>query len=163
MRIDNANSIGISTGFGIPIGGTTNQVLAKNSSTNFDSFWGSIDTLVGRTSGFVNAGTTIQLDNIRATITTTGNRGLSIGAVSTNFTAHLTGWYGQGGGGGGGSAENQAYSTALSNSAFGWNFGNAGNGGQVNINDITTNRFYRITFIIGLSFNNNFISIERLS
>ena len=39
MRIDNPNSIGISTGFGIPTGGTTNQILLKSATTNYDTSW----------------------------------------------------------------------------------------------------------------------------
>ena len=39
MEIDSPNAIGESTGFGIPTGGTANQVLIKNSSTNFDTSW----------------------------------------------------------------------------------------------------------------------------
>jgi len=47
MKIDSPNSIGISTGFGIPTGGTSNQVLVKNSSTNYDTIWtGTTPTLV---------------------------------------------------------------------------------------------------------------------
>lgn len=41
MKIDSPNAIGISTGFGIPTGGTQNQYLIKNSSTNFDTTWDS--------------------------------------------------------------------------------------------------------------------------
>jgi hypothetical protein len=39
MKIDSPNALGISTGFGIPTGGTQNQVLLKNSSTNYDTTW----------------------------------------------------------------------------------------------------------------------------
>ena len=39
MKIDSPNSIGISTGFGIPTGGTDNQVLSKINSTNFNTQW----------------------------------------------------------------------------------------------------------------------------
>jgi len=39
MKIDSGNSIGISTGFGIPTGGTDNQVLSKINSTNFNTQW----------------------------------------------------------------------------------------------------------------------------
>jgi hypothetical protein len=120
----------------------------------------------GRSSNFisaiVDAGTVVQLDNLKATITTTGNRGLTIGGVSTSFNCNLNGWYGLGSTVAGGSAESQTYTTTFGTSLFGWNFANAGAGGQVNVADITTNRFYRITFIIGLSYNNNNISIERL-
>ena len=50
MKIDSPNSIGISTGFGIPTGGTAGQMLIKNSSTNYDTIWtGTTPTLVQAT------------------------------------------------------------------------------------------------------------------
>jgi hypothetical protein len=39
MNIDSPNSSGISTGFGIPTGGTANQVLTKINSTNYNTQW----------------------------------------------------------------------------------------------------------------------------
>jgi alpha-tubulin suppressor-like RCC1 family protein len=39
MEIDSPNAIGISTGFGIPTGGTNNQILLKDSSTNYATTW----------------------------------------------------------------------------------------------------------------------------
>jgi hypothetical protein len=39
MKIDSPNAIGTSTGFGIPTGGTTNQVLSKVNSTNLNTQW----------------------------------------------------------------------------------------------------------------------------
>jgi hypothetical protein len=118
--------------------------------------------LFWKTSGFVNAGTFITLDNLKVTVTTGGARGLSIGAVSTNFTANVSGWYGLAGGGSGNSAANVAYTTTASGSAFGWSFGSEGDTAQYNILDKTNNRMYRVTMMIGASYLNNFITIERL-
>jgi hypothetical protein len=39
MEIDSPNSIGISTGFGIPTGGTANQILSKVDGTNYNTQW----------------------------------------------------------------------------------------------------------------------------
>lgn len=39
MDIYNPSAIGVSSGFGIPTGGTSGQYLMKNSSTNFDTVW----------------------------------------------------------------------------------------------------------------------------
>ena len=118
--------------------------------------------LIWKKSGFVNAGTFLTMDNLKVSITTSGARGLSIGAVSTNFTANVSGWHGYTGGGGGASAVNVAYTTTASSSAFGWAFTTEGDGAQYNILDKTNSRMYRVTMMIGQSFNNNFISIERL-
>jgi hypothetical protein len=118
--------------------------------------------LIWKTSGFVNAGTFVTLDNLKVSVTTSGNRGLSVGAVSTNFIANVSGWFGYTGGGGGASANTVTYTTTASSSAFGWGFGAEGDGSNYIINDRTNNRVYRVTLMIGASYNNNFISIERL-
>jgi hypothetical protein len=118
--------------------------------------------LIWKTSGFVNAGTFLTLDNLKVSVTTGGSRGLSVGAVSTNFTANISGWFGYTGGGGGASAVNIGYTTTGSSSAFGWSFGTEGDGSNYIINDKTNNRVYRVTLMIGNGYNNNFISIERL-
>ena len=115
-----------------------------------------------KTSGYVNAGTFLTLDNLKVTCSASGNRGLSIGAVSSNFTANVSGNYGMAGGGSGAAAYNVAYTTSAATSAFGWSFGNIGDTSTYIINDTTNSRVYRVILMIGASFNNNFISIERL-
>jgi hypothetical protein len=120
--------------------------------------------LMWKASGFVASGTFVTLDNLKCTVTTAaqGNRGLSIGAVSTTFEADVSGWYTVSGGSGGGTGNNITYTTSASNSAFNWNFPTHGDMVQVNLRDKTNNRFYRITMMIGTSYISNFISIERL-
>jgi hypothetical protein len=118
--------------------------------------------LMWKVSGFVNAGTFLTLDNLKVSVTTGGSRGLSVGAVSTNFTANIAGWYGLVGGGNGYSANNIGYTTTASTSAFSWSFPTEGDTSQYNILDKTNSRFYRVTLMIGAAYNNNFISIERL-
>jgi hypothetical protein len=112
----------------------------------------------------VGAGTFVTLDNLKCAVTTVaqGNRGLSIGAVSTTFEADVSGWYTLSGGSGGITGNNQTYTTTASNSLFNWNFPTHGDMAQVNLRDKTNNRFYRITMMIGASYISNFISIERL-
>ena len=124
---------------------------------------GNAGELMWKVSGFVNAGTFVTLDNLKCTVTTSGQRGLSIGAVSTSFEADLSGWYGgQSIGTAGGAANNLGYNTTPSTSLFGWNFPAHGDTAQYHIRDKTNNRFYRVTMMIGNSYLNNFISIERL-
>lgn len=115
-----------------------------------------------KVSGLVNAGTFLTLDNLKVSVTTGGSRGLSVGAVSTNFTANISAWYGMAGGTAGSAAANIAYTTTPSGAAFGWSFPAEGDGSYYNILDKTNNRFYRVTLMIGASYLNNFISIERL-
>jgi hypothetical protein len=124
---------------------------------------GNAGELMWKASGFVDAGTFVTLDNLKCTVTTSGQRGLSIGAVSTSFEADLSGWYGgQSIGTAGGAANNLGYNTTPSTSLFGWNFPAHGDTAQYHIRDKTNNRFYRVTMMIGNSYLNNFISIERL-
>ena len=123
---------------------------------------GASGELIWKTSGMVGAGTFVTLDNLKCTVTTSGNRGLSIGAVSTTFEADISGWYTVPGGSGGGSSNNQTITTSSSNSAFGWHLGAHGDTAQYYIRDKTNNRFYRVIMMIGASYVSNFISIERL-
>jgi hypothetical protein len=118
--------------------------------------------LLWKASGIVNAGTFVTLDNIKATLTSSSNRGLSVAAVSTNFSANISAYHAYSGGIAGISANNQSITTTPTTSLFGWNFPAEADGSYYNILDKTNNRFYRITLMIGASFNNNFISIERL-
>jgi hypothetical protein len=117
-------------------------------------------------SGYVNAGTFVTLDNIKATVTTSDRRGLSVASVAGTFQAHISATYGWSTNAVGGNATDgrspPTYSITPSASFFGWNFPNAGDGSVYLINDITNTRFYRITLMIGHGYNNNFISIERL-
>ena len=118
--------------------------------------------LLWKASGLVNAGTFVSLDNIKASITTSGNRGLSLAAVSTTFTADISGYYGYTAGGSGASTYNASITTSATTSIFNWGFNTQGDGSTYTVFDKTNNRVYRITIMINNSFNSNFISIERL-
>jgi hypothetical protein len=118
--------------------------------------------LMWKTSGFVNAGTFVTLDNLKCTVTTSSNRGLSIAAVSSTFSANISAYYAYTGGVAGTQANNQSITTTPTTSLFGWSFTTEGDGAYYTIVDKTNSRVYRITTMIGSGFNNNFISIERL-
>jgi hypothetical protein len=121
--------------------------------------------ILGFASGYVDAGQFVTLDNIKCTVTTAGNRGLSVASVSGTFQAMISATFGYISGVGG-SATNggssPTYTTTPSTSFFGWNFPNAGDGSTYLINDITNQRFYRVNLMIGYGYLKNFISIERL-
>jgi len=119
--------------------------------------------LIWKASGIVNAGTFVQMDNIKATVTTSGSRGISVAAVSTSFYCNIgASFANSGGGSGGNSAYNQNITTTPTSSWFGWSFGGAGDTAVYTVTDTTNNRMYRITMQIGASYNNNSIVIERL-
>jgi hypothetical protein len=118
-----------------------------------------------KVSAIVNAGTFVTLENLRATITTSGSRGLSLATLSGSFTCNIGATYGgaaYSGGTGGSSASNVVISTTPTSSLFSWSFVSTGDISTYVITDTTNNKVYRITLQIGAGYNNNFISIERL-
>lgn len=120
--------------------------------------------LVWKTAGYVNAGTFVTLDNLKFTVTSSGNRGLSCATVSGTAALSISGTFGfVNGVGGSATSAPCTYTTTPSGSWFGWNFPNAGDGSVYLVNDTTNMRFYRVTLMIGPGYNNNFISIERLA
>lgn len=120
----------------------------------------------GYAAGFVNAGQFVQLDNLKFSLTTGGQRGLCCATVTGTATLAISASYAMLGGGVAGTATNWAtmptYTTTVSGSWFGWSFPNAGDTSTYNIQDVTNKRFYRVTLMIGPGYNSNFISVERL-
>lgn len=118
--------------------------------------------IIWKRSDFVNAGTFVQLDNIKATVTTSGNRGLSLASVSGTFICNIGANFSGARVGNNGSASVFTINTTASNSLFGWGFLDQSDTSTYIISDLTSNRAYRIILQIGGSYLNNFISIERL-
>ena len=121
-------------------------------------------SLKGFASGYVNAGTFVTLDNLKFSVTTGGQRGLCCATVSGTATLSISANYALCGGASGNATQypGATYTTTPSGSWFGWSFPNAGDGSTYLINDYNNQRFYRVTLMIGVAYNNNFISIERL-
>jgi hypothetical protein len=122
---------------------------------------GNVSTKVA---AFVDAGTFVTLDNLRATVTTFDPRGLSLATASGTLNLYVQAVYTNQAGPAYTSYTNGAiaYSTTASGSLFGWHFGDAGNTIIYHLTDATNRRMYRVTLIIMPSYFNNFISIERL-
>ena len=119
--------------------------------------------VVNKATGFVNAGTFVTLDNIKATVTTSGNRSLALATVSGSFSAYVSGIYTLFSGGVAGTGATATVNTTTGNTPIiAWNFTGQGDTVTYIINDTTNSRGYRITMMIGGSYNNNFIAIERL-
>jgi len=116
--------------------------------------------LNNRVAAFANAGTFVTMDNIKATVTTGGQRGLSLATVSGTITCYISGTYGMNGASGGTSG-GVALTTTASTSIFGWSFFSEGDTATYIVNYGYT-KSYRITVQIGGSYNNNMICIERL-
>ena len=118
--------------------------------------------LNNRVSGFVNSGTFVTMDNIKATVTTSGQRGLSLATTAGTISYNIGGTFGMSGAGSGGSLASQTLTTSATTSIFSWSFGGEGDVATYILTDKTNSRCYRITVQIGYSYNNNMISIERL-
>ena len=120
--------------------------------------------LKGFASGYVDAGQFVTLDNLKFTVTTGGQRGLSCATVSGTVALSISGSYALYGGANGNATSypQPIYTTTPSGSWFGWSFPNAGDGSTYLVNDTVNQRFYRVHLMIGYGYNKNFISIERL-
>lgn len=118
--------------------------------------------LNNRVSGFVNAGTFVTMDLLKATLTSSGNRGLSLAATTGSFSINIGGTYSTTGPSSSGAAGVATITTTASASQFNWNFTGQGDTSTYIITDTTNSRAYRITLMIGGSYLNNMISIERL-
>ena len=126
---------------------------------------GSSSGLKGFASGYVDAGQFVTLDNLKFSVTTSGQRGLCCATVSGTVTLSISATYGMAGGSSGYATNypGATYTTTVSGSWFGWSFPNAGDGSTYLCNDYTNQRFYRVTLMIGAGYSKNFISIERLA
>lgn len=120
--------------------------------------------LNNRVAAFVDAGTFVTMDNVKATVTTGGTRGLSLATVSGFYTYNIGGTYGWASGGtaGGATAAAQTLTTSPTGSIFGWSFPNQGDMSTYILTNTSSMQAYRITVMIGASYLNNMISIERL-
>ncbi len=118
-----------------------------------------------RVSGFVNAGSFVTMDNLKFTVTASGNRGLSVATVSGTVALYVAGNYTGAALTASGSATSSVitYTTTPSSSMFGWSFPTAGDYSEYIFTDATNQRVYRVTLIIQPSYISNFIGVERLT
>jgi hypothetical protein len=115
-----------------------------------------------KVAGFVDAGTYVTLDNVRATVNTSGSRGLGLATVTGSFSAFINGTYTVYTGGTNGSGASVSITTtSASSSLFGWNFQGQGDTSTYIVNDTSNRRIYRITLMIGGGYLSNLITIER--
>ena len=149
-------------------GTSSNVALVAGSNTwTFDNTGNltlSSGSVFNKASGLVNAGTYVTLDNIKATLTASGNRGLSLATVSGSFSAFVGGTFAiTSSTAAGGAAGALSVTTSPSTSVLGWNFTGAGDISTYILTDTTNSLGYRITLQIGSTYLNNLIVIERLA
>lgn len=139
----------------VAVGGAVNPMASPVATTT---------AMKGYIAAYCNAGVFLTLDNLKFSVTTTGNRGLSVATVSGTVIASISSNYSVTSGGNGLSTAwpGATITTTPSGSWFGYHFPNAGDGSTYLINDYTNQRVYRVHLMIGPGYASNFISIERL-
>ena len=121
--------------------------------------------LNNRAGGIVNAGVDVTLGNLKARIPTSGNRSIQVSTVTGTYSVYGSAQYTAGGTIGGTNIVSGfavSVTTTPAYLAAANNFATAGDAGQWIIMDTSAGLSWRISFIIGASFNNNMITIERL-
>jgi hypothetical protein len=116
-------------------------------------------------SGLVNAGVDVTLGNLKARISTSGNRSLQISTVTGTYSVYGSGIYSQIGAIAGSTISNSSPISVTTTPVYlnsGYNFGSAGATDTWIIMDTGQSISWRITMIVGASYNNNMILIERL-
>lgn len=124
---------------------------------------GALGEITWKASGFVNAGDYVTLGNLKARIPTSGNRSVQVATVSGTYSVYGSGIYSQAG-----SIAGTTLSSPLSitttpaylNASAGFTV--AGATDTWIISDTVNFIAWRITIVIGPSFNANLITIERL-
>ena len=121
--------------------------------------------LLWKASGFVNAGTDVTCGNLKARIPTSGNRSLQISTVSGSYSVYGSDVYSLSGGIGGTTIDGSAPRSVTTTPTYinaSYTFATAGATDCWTLMDTSAQIAWRITTIIGDSYNNNFIMIERL-
>lgn len=120
--------------------------------------------LMWKASGVVNAGVDVTLGNLKARIPTSGNRSLQVSTVTGTYSVSGSGLH-YAAAAGGATINGSSPLTITTTPAYlasGLNFTAAGYTDTWNIYDAGNSIGWRITLIIGVSYANNMISIERL-
>ena len=160
IKIDNAGNVGINTAnptTALDVTGNVN-VTGKINLTD------PTGNVVTKASAFVNRGVDVTLGNLKVRLAASGNVSLQVSTVSGTYNVYGSFYYVAGGVGSGtiDVASSLAITTTPKYLRDATNFGGAGQIDNWIIMDPSNSIAWRITLIIGSSFNNNFISIERL-
>jgi hypothetical protein len=118
--------------------------------------------------GFVNHSVPLTLGDIQVQMAPAGiSRSLQIKTTGTSFSGMVSAYTTYNGASGTNAFTYFSDVTQTINSTFAhlgvsWGFAQSGDVANYFLRDTTNQRFYRITLMVGASWNNNFISIERL-
>lgn len=120
--------------------------------------------LLFKASGFVNAGVDVTLGNLKARLAGSGNRSLQLSTVTGTYSVYGADIYSYGGIAGV-TIDYGSPITITTTPTYlvpGYQFNSAGAVDTWYLRDTGNTIAWRITLIVGPSWNNNFISIERL-
>jgi hypothetical protein len=118
--------------------------------------------LMWKASGLVNAGVDVTLGNLKARLASSGNYSLQVSTIVGTYSVYGSSVYSYNGVGGITLSSPLSITTTPTYLAAGYNFLVAGSTDTWNIVDTSAGIAWRITLIIGPSFTNNMITIERL-
>jgi hypothetical protein len=115
-------------------------------------------------SGFVNAGVDVTLGNLKARMSTSGNRSLQLSTVTGTYSVYGSGVYSYNGIGGAtiNSGSPRSITTTPTYIQAGYTFAVSGSTDTWLLMDTSNAITWRISLIVGDDYINNFISIERL-
>ena len=114
---------------------------------------------------FVGRGVDVTLGNLKVRLSASGNASLQVSTVSGTYTVFGSAIYSQAGVVSGSTIDGNSPLTITTNPAYlkpSWDFINSGATDVWIINDVSNTIAWRISLIIGISYNNNMISIERI-
>jgi hypothetical protein len=118
--------------------------------------------LLWKATGLVNSDVDVTLGNLKVRLAGSGNRSLQVSTVSGTYSVYGSSVYSYNGIGGVTLSSPLSITTTPAYLSAGYNFLVAGSTDTWNITDTSAGIAWRITLMIGPSFTNNMISIERL-
>lgn len=164
IRIDNTGKVGIGTT-------TPTQALDVTGNVNVTGKINLTDpsgNVTTKAAGFVNENVPVILGDIQVQMAPSGlARSLQVKTTGASFTGMVTAYTSYNGASGTNAFTYFSDITQTINSTFAhlgttWGFAQSGDVANYFLRDTTNQRFWRITLMVGASFNNNFIIIERL-
>lgn len=152
-------------------GSISGSYLVMNNSSETTTYKVTRETFLGGgnvatiASGIVNAGTYVELGTLRARLPQTGNRSIQVASTTGNVYVVIGSSVHSQNGVAGSTISNAAPVTITTTPTYlnpNYNFLTAGATDTWVIMDEAQKLAWRITYVIGPSYNNNLITIERL-
>lgn len=118
-----------------------------------------------KNAAFVARGVDVTLGNLKVRLSASGNASLQVSTVSGTYTVYGSAIYSQAGSVAGSTIDGNSPLTITTTPAYlkpSWDFITSGATDVWIINDVSNTIAWRISLMIGVNYNNNMISIERI-